>query len=183
MCRKYVSMNWISIGSDNDLSPIRRRAIVRTNAGIFFIWPLATKFSEMLIKIHTFVFKKTYLKMSSAKWRPFCPGLNMLRRHHCTKHGIPIIRTAFIFFQSKAMTISWQRQTLDVKIDALRFKWCRFKHQFVASRGSMCLDMIDSIISWHRWGFVKRLSVALPTTDYLDSSGFIGEDFASILYG
>ena len=38
------------IGSDNGLSPDRRQAIVWTNAGILFIGPLGTNFSEILIE-------------------------------------------------------------------------------------------------------------------------------------
>ena len=67
-----------TIGLDNGLSPGRRQAIIWTNAGILLIGPLGTKFSEILIEIHTFSFKKMHLKMSSGKWRPFCPGLNVL---------------------------------------------------------------------------------------------------------
>ena len=66
------------IGSDNGLSPGRHQAIIWTNARILLIGPLGTNFSEILIKIHTFSFKKMRLKMSSAKWRPFCIGLNEL---------------------------------------------------------------------------------------------------------
>ena len=67
-----------SIGSDNGLSPGRRQAIIWTNAVMLLIRPLTTKFSIILIKIHTFSFKKMHVKMSSAKWRPFCLGLNVL---------------------------------------------------------------------------------------------------------
>ena len=67
------------IGSDNGLSPDRRQAIIWTNAGILLIGPLGTYFSEILTGIQTFSFKKMHLKMSSAKWRPFCLGLNVLR--------------------------------------------------------------------------------------------------------
>ena len=56
------------IGSDNGLSPDRRQAIIWTNAGILLIGPF---FSEILIGIQTFSFKKMHLEMSSAKWRPF----------------------------------------------------------------------------------------------------------------
>ena len=56
----------------------RRQAIIWTNAGILLIWPSGTNFNENLIGIETFSFKKMHLKMSSAKWRPFCLGLNML---------------------------------------------------------------------------------------------------------
>ena len=66
------------IASGNGLSPGRRQAIIWTNAGILLIGPLGTKFNEFSIEIHTFSFKKMHLKMSSAKWRPFCLGLNVL---------------------------------------------------------------------------------------------------------
>ena len=67
-----------NIGSDNGLLPGRRQAIIWTNAGILLIGPLGTNFSEFLIVIHRFSFNKMHLKMSSAKWRPFCLGLNVL---------------------------------------------------------------------------------------------------------
>ena len=66
--------NLTIIGPDNDLSPGRRQAIIWTNAGILLIGPRGTNFSEILIGIHM----KIHLKMSSAKWRPFCLGLNVL---------------------------------------------------------------------------------------------------------
>ena len=65
------------VGSDNGLSPGRRQAIIWTNAGILSIGPLGTNFSEILIGIYTFSFKKMHLKMSG-KWRPSCIGLNVL---------------------------------------------------------------------------------------------------------
>ena len=68
----------IIIGSDNGLSPHRRQAIIWTNAGILLIGPLGTNFSENLIGVQTFSLKKMRLKTSSAKWRPFCLGLNVL---------------------------------------------------------------------------------------------------------
>ena len=66
------------IGSNNGLSPGRRQAVIRTNAGILLLRPLVTNFNEMLIEILTFLFMKTRLKVSSAKWHPFCLGLNVL---------------------------------------------------------------------------------------------------------
>ena len=67
-----------TIGSDNGLSPGRRQAIIRTNAGILLIRPLGRNFSEILIEILLFSFKKMRLKVPSAKRRPFCLGLNVL---------------------------------------------------------------------------------------------------------
>ena len=66
------------IGSDNGLSPGRRQAIISTNAGILLTGSLRTNFSEILIGILTFSFTKMHLKISSAKWRPFYLGLNVL---------------------------------------------------------------------------------------------------------
>ena len=73
--------NLTIIGSDNGLSPGRRQAIIWTKAGISFIGPLGTNFSEILIEILTFSFKKMYLQVSSVKWRPFCLGLYVLKQN------------------------------------------------------------------------------------------------------
>ena len=68
------------IGSDNGLSPGRRQAIIWTNNGILLIGPLGTNFSEILIKIYLFLFKKMHLKILSGKWLSFCLGLNVLNQ-------------------------------------------------------------------------------------------------------
>ena len=70
--------NLTIIGPNNGLSPGRRQAIIWTNAGILLVRSLRN-FSEILSKICTFSFKKTDLKLSSAKWRPFCLGLNVFK--------------------------------------------------------------------------------------------------------
>ena len=61
------------IGSDNGLSPG-----LQTNAGILLIGHLETNFSDILIKILTFSFKKMHFKVSSVNWRTFCLVLNVL---------------------------------------------------------------------------------------------------------
>ena len=65
------------IASNNGLSPGRRQAIIWTNAGILLIGPLRTNFSEILIEIQIFSFKKMHLKISSGKCRPSCFGHNV----------------------------------------------------------------------------------------------------------
>ena len=86
--QRYVLTHWgwvthtcidklTSIGADNGLSPGRRQAIIWTIAGILLIGPLETNFSEILIGIQTFSFKKLHLKVLSAKRRPFCLGLGL----------------------------------------------------------------------------------------------------------
>ena len=59
------------IGSDNGLLPGRRQTIIWINPAILLIGPFGTNFSDILIEIQTFSFKKIHLKMSFAKWRPF----------------------------------------------------------------------------------------------------------------
>ena len=75
------------IGSDNGLSPGRRQTIICTSAGILFIGPLGTNFSENLIGIQAFSFKKMHFKMASTKWRPFCLGPNVLNVFIISKQG------------------------------------------------------------------------------------------------
>ena len=85
----HICVNELTIiGSDNGLPPGRRQAIIWNNTGLLLIEPLGTNFSEISIGIQTFSFKKMHLNMSSAKWRPFCLGLNLLK-------PIFIVRTHF----------------------------------------------------------------------------------------
>ena len=67
------------IASDNGLSPGPHQAIIWNNIAILSIGLLGTNVSEISIKIPIFSFKKMHFKVSSAKWRPFCLGLNMLK--------------------------------------------------------------------------------------------------------
>ena len=67
------------ICSDNGLSPGRCQAIIWNNAGIVLIRILDTSFSEILSEIHTFSFRKMYLKISSVK---FCLGSQRVKSSH-----------------------------------------------------------------------------------------------------
>ena len=76
MTHIYIG-NLAIIGSDNSLSPGRRQAIIWTNAGILLIWPLGTKFNEILIEnsyifIHQNVFEKVVCEMAAVLIRPSC---------------------------------------------------------------------------------------------------------------
>ena len=70
--------NLTIIGSENGLAPVCRQAIIWINDGILLIGPEETNFNEILIEILTFSFKRMCFKVSSAKWRPFCFGPNVL---------------------------------------------------------------------------------------------------------
>ena len=82
-----------TISSNNGLLPGRHQAIIWTNVGILL---MGTNFSEILMEIYTFSFKKMHLKMSSGKCRPFCLGLNVL-----THWGL-------VFHQNAAKAAPWQ---------------------------------------------------------------------------
>ena len=56
-------MKWVGIGSINVLSPIRRQSIIQTNAALTSIGHLVANFSDILINIRTFSFKKMHLKI------------------------------------------------------------------------------------------------------------------------
>ena len=104
----YICVGKITIiGSDNGLSPGRRQAIIQTNDGILLTEPLGTNFNEIWSEIHTFSFKKMHLKLSSAKWRPFCLGLNVLM------WGIPMISYRQLTVPCTALTAIREMVTLD----------------------------------------------------------------------
>ena len=79
ICLEYGTI----VGSYNVLSPGRWQDIILTNATRLFTGSLATQFFEILIKLHTFSFKKMHLILLSAKWRPFCLAFNVLNGVLC----------------------------------------------------------------------------------------------------
>ena len=78
--RIYASLTYIIIGSHNGLLPVRHQAIIWSNALLLSTGPIWTKFSGIVFESQIFSFKKIYLKMSFVKCRPFCLGLNVLKR-------------------------------------------------------------------------------------------------------
>ena len=73
-CRIYVSVDRVSIGSDNGLSHIRLQAIIHTDARMLSIGPLGTNVSEISIKIQTFSFTQMHLKYSLRNGGHFVQG-------------------------------------------------------------------------------------------------------------
>ena len=70
-------MNWVSIVSNTGLSPVRRQAIIWTNARLLSIGLLGTNCNGIWIKIQLSSLYM-HLKMTSAKWHPFCSGRDEL---------------------------------------------------------------------------------------------------------
>ena len=71
-------MQYANIASDHGLSPVRRQAIIWTNASILSIRPQGSRFSEISFEIQQFSFKEMHLKLSSAKVAAILPGLHVL---------------------------------------------------------------------------------------------------------
>ena len=112
------------IGSDNGLSPGRRQAIIWTNAGISLIGISGTNFSEILIGIQTFSIKKMHLKTSSAKWRPFCLGLNVL----VTQHG---------GYSTGALLLVGLRPVIQILCHVLARGWGRWLRYFTEAKAEV----------------------------------------------
>ena len=79
------------IGSDNGLPPGRRQAIIWTNAGILLIGTLGINLREILIRIHTFSFKKNPFQnvvwnMSAILSRPQCVNSSCCTNDNDTHH-------------------------------------------------------------------------------------------------
>ena len=131
------------IGSDNGLSPDWRQAIIWTNAGLLLIGPLGTNFSEVLIEILTFSFKKMRLKVSSAKRRPFCLGLNVFKHvmlslmstdhFHCQVTGCCLVNFVGCYFIGDVQTFL----NRDLRKTAI-FHQCKKKGSDILGTMSVC---------------------------------------------
>ena len=110
------------IGSDNGLSPGRRQAIIGTNAGIFLIGSMGINFSEIFIEIHTFSFRKMHLNMSSAKWRSFCLGLNVLTDCDLLSHSYSENWVSFKLLRGKLSLTFRLRNIIGTDADLSRIK-------------------------------------------------------------
>ena len=106
------------IGSDNDLSPDRRQAIIWTNAGILSIGPLGTNSNEISIGIQAFSFKKMHFKMSSAKWRPFCLGLNeiIITETETIYKALQIWKISLIVCHARSQMWMWFHSVLKMTV-------------------------------------------------------------------
>ena len=118
--------------------------------GKLLIGPLGTNFSEILIKIHTFTFKKMRLKMSSGKWKPSCLGLDVLSHpgrvtHVCVSKLHPSPKVMADFFQRQKLP--WCPYPIcticggfikHMNVFIFCAKYIDFLNQPVLHRGSKC---------------------------------------------
>ena len=66
-------LNWVI--NSNGLSPVQYQSITWTNYVLFLIGHTWTKYIYIFIKVSSFI-QENALKMLSAKWKPFCSGLD-----------------------------------------------------------------------------------------------------------
>ena len=131
------------IGSYNGLSPGRRQAIIGINVGILSIGPLGTNFKEIWSEIHSFSFKKMHLKLSSAKWRPSCLGLNELTH---------IMQDQIILVQHSQYHDCWCPDSLH--------------HQDISISDNGYIDWVSSSLTWRRISATFVVSVWRNDTIY-----------------
>ena len=146
-----------SIGSDNGLSPGRRQAIIWTNAGILLIRPLETNFSEFLVEILIFSFKKMRLKVSSVKRRPFCLGLNELIQLNLSPYGITWPQ--WIKLLKRHLTVSYG---VTIMCMGVHCEQCRGKEQQNIYWGSVLPDRIFVMVAGKSRN--AGLCVVMPTS-------------------
>ena len=99
----------IIIGSDNGLSPGRRKAIIWTNAGIVLIGSLGTNFSEILIKTYKCSLKNTFenvvWKMAAILSRPQCVNESEWRDDPTTCNCCGLVENAILLFSARDVLI------------------------------------------------------------------------------
>ena len=96
----YASANWISLGSGNGLSPVRRHAWIFTNADVLSTRPKGTYINGIIfevIELKRFC-REMYLKIPSHRWCLFCFGLDVLI-------PVPYIIRILIFVKALMTTI------------------------------------------------------------------------------
>ena len=131
-------MNWVNIGSGN----VRRQAITWNHSDLLSIGLLGINFIKIQIKIQYFWFMKMYLKMSSAKWWPFCLGGYKLRGvlpcWAISKSGFLSLMTLTLFTCSNmwaANNGTYQLLSLKLKyISKLISHICWYSHDDAISR-------------------------------------------------
>ena len=120
------------IGSDNGLLPGQHQAIIWTNNGIMLIGSLGTNFSEILIEIYAFLFKKMHFfiqenafKNVIGKWRPFCLRLNVLIINYLThSQRWKVFASSFKLWKTMIMCLPFLFSTCSLAPWAIR-NWTR----------------------------------------------------------
>ena len=160
-------------------------AIIWTNDGILLIGPLGTNFSEILVGIQTFSFNKMHLKMSSAKWRPFCLGLNVLT---LTKDTPCLVLTGEpwgLFWED--LGEKWPRHnSTALYVFSLRTWYCRSElliyldlsfgmRDWSMKYVTKVIQILTSSLTCPHWSSVERISFLLLAESYILKGSYWNE--------
>ena len=148
--QKITSHYYCIIVSDNGLSPSRRQA----NAGILLIGPLRINFSEILIEIETFLFRKMHLRMSSILSRCQCV------KYHIMRDLLKLI-TLITSARPSQSVVGW---TGGVWVRSAFWRW-KFQH----ARGALITGFL--LFSPHIDGLVRNCSSSSALASELLQSG------------
>ena len=166
--------NQAIIGPDNGLSPGRRQTIIWTNAGMLLIGPCGTNFSEILIGIQTFSFKKMHLKMSSAKCRLFCLGLNVLKsKIRLLTHTLFSKVGSLYFFHLMTSSWNWKCQICQTRFFGSRYIFLYINEQNLS---------VSNVLCWNN--FILKVTIKVSSHFILLPGYLCGEGvpFTKIVY-
>ena len=138
-----------TIGSDDGLSPGWHQAIIWINAGILLIGPLWINFSEIFIDIATFSLKKMRLKVSAAKWRPCCLGLNVLMSNNTGCGGMSWDHV--VLQRDHMHPCKWDKMNVCHSIDGPRGFDLTHWYQYDIFINSFILTHICQEDTWMAW--------------------------------
>ena len=143
---------------------------------MLLIEPLGS-FSGVLSEIHTFSFKKMHLKTSSAKWRPSCLGLNVLKTK-ASQGNISESRTSsnaflcFFPYMQSMCTRSWNARLIKInQILHLKLQYnlnkiiCKNNYSSLISLSDICWGFLGIFTCTQAW--LCRLKQILWILEYV----------------
>ena len=141
-------------GSDNGLSPGRHQAIIRTNDGILLMRPSGTNFSEVIIEIHIFHWRKCIenvaWKMTAISSRRQC-----VKKYECIYSQFPTFPDTDMTQVGETFACSSKPFILHIQYHAC---WCPDDRRSQGI-GSHAIYLIDVDVFWMqpKEGFINVL--------------------------
>ena len=98
--RIYTSTNWVNIGSDNGLLPVRRQTVTWANGDLLSVEPLGTDFGEIWIQNKTILWR-------NCNWKCLGNGGHFFGRRWVNTRNTKRARVIF-FFDCRGMSLKWR---------------------------------------------------------------------------
>ena len=153
----YVG-NLTIIGSNDGLCPGRHQAIIWTNAGMLFIGPLETNFSEILIKSPTSLFKKMHFKLSSANVGAILSPPQCVKQEYMPITNVPADELAYISVRWQATL--WRPKVWKINIQMMWIWHCQTHsttHCTIYDFSNIWRDFTLMNISFVVWGMTTNV--------------------------